>query len=680
MNAFFLFHFFSKTNKHFEILSPANQDINQKVLELFISTPEQISSSGSDIFTSSESGLTHASILVMHHLLNQDSISARRIEQLIPEHIEEEWARAYLSLLKAATQRLCRKDNIEKFENSLEEIDWSLLPESIQQYSLLLIGFIYLKEDQAEIRKKCKPWLERLTNPKDHNPLHLLAQTLLYDYHLSLPEQSSAVQIEKWVNSIEDFEPVKPEDKHLVLLMRFWNRIREVIEYPEQAPSFLAKTITDLNQEEKYSGVNKICLFFTLLTEINPLFFRIPTSQSSLYSTQILKLSENIEFISQAIANNETIQYRLKSFIIPLLVHSGKNKLAVEKTNELIVYLKQVQSFRPLIQLGEFFGNTWLHVDHVGMAEKFLIQNIQFLLNRKESFEVEILVYLFRQLNDVYLREFKKPGVSPLINNIPAYLELHTRFLFLQEHFPEEIGISLFRVYQNEFKKVEEVTQYNIHSSLSTYMLQLRVLALSARFNQDSPGYEIARQIIRKIENPLNPLHFLQGRWDDFKDVPNDIRNKIINQTISITKGDLPAASEHLKFSYRNLRSYISLNEVNRLGNFLNEQVSSSRSLEEGIRLMFHDLYLKGNIFEVVFDMPAFLVQKLGKGFTAKDMEMELAVKPSTAKKYIRILQETGMIEPSQNEGKKSTLKLSIDKIMRRQAEEKSKKTSQISV
>ena len=49
-------------------------------------------------------------------------------------------------------------------------------------------------------------------------------------------------------------------------------------------------------------------------------------------------------------------------------------------------------------------------------------------------------------------------------------------------------------------------------------------------------------------------------------------------------------------------------------------------------------------------------------------------------KKYIRILQETGMIEPSQNEGKKSTLKLSIDKIMRRYAEEKSKKTSQISV
>lgn len=682
MNAFFLFHFFSKSSKQLELLSPTNQDINQKVLELFISTPEQISSSSSGIFTSSESDLTQASILVMHHLLNQDSISASRIEQLIPDSLEkeEEWARAYLTLLKAATQRLCRKDTIEKFENSLEEIDWSLLPESIQQYSIMLIGFIYLKEDQVEIRKKCKPWLERLTNPKDQNPFHLLAQTFLYDYHLSLPEQSSSVQIEKLVNSIEDFEPVKPEDKHLVLLMRFRNRIREVIEYPEQAPSFLAKTITDLTQEDKYSGVNTICLFFTLLSEINPLFLRIQTSQSTLYSSQILKLSETIKLIPKVIANNEAIQNRLKAFTIPLLVYSGKNKLALEKTNELIVYLKQVQCFRSLIQLGVFFGHTWLKVDQVVMAEKFLVQNIQFLLHRKETFEAETLVYLFKELNYVYLREFRKPGVSPLINNIPAYLEYHTRFIMLQENFPEETGISLFRVYQNEFKKVEEITKHNIHSSLATYMLQLRVLALSARFNQDSPGYEIARQIIRKIENPLNPLHFLQGRWEDFKDVPNDIRNKIINQTISITKGDLPAASEHLKFSYRNLRSYISLNEVNRLGNFLNEQVSSSRSLEEGIRLMFHDLYLKGHIFEVVFDMPAFLIQKSGKGFTAKEMEVELAVKPSTAKKYIRILQETGMIEPSQNEGKKSTLKLSIDKIMWRYAEEKSKKTNQVPV
>jgi len=274
----------------------------------------------------------------------------------------------------------------------------------------------------------------------------------------------------------------------------------------------------------------------------------------------------------------------------------------------------------------------------------------------------------------LYHKEFQRPGVSPLLNSLPAYLDLHSRFLLLEENFVEETGMSLFSVYQQEFKLVDEVAKNNIHAHLSMYILQLKVLSISCKFNHDQSGYDIAKQVIRKIENPLSPLHFLNGKWEDFKDVPSDIRNKIINQSISITKGDLPAAAEHLKFSYRNIRSYISLNEVNRLGNFLKEQNTSSRSLEEGIRLLFHDLYMKGHIFEVVFDMPAFLVRKSGTGFTAKDMELDLGVKPSTTKKYIRLLLETGMIENNKSEGKKASYKISIDKIMRRYAEEKSKK------
>jgi hypothetical protein len=678
MNAFFLFRFFSQANKSTESFPATNQEINKKILNLLVSTPERIWASSTQFKTPTEPVLSQVGLWILHHLLNQDSISAQKIIQMVPQSVTEEaeWMKVYLSLLGHATQRLSRTISIEKFENFLEDFDWNLLPESIIQESLLLIGYIYLQEDLPESRKKCKPWLERLSYPKEANPNHLMAQTLLFDYHISLPEPSSAVQVEKWANSIENFEPIQAEDKHLVLLMRFRNRIREVIQYPEQAPSFLTKTIDDLTQSDKYSDVNKVSLFFTLITEIHPLFFKVEASQAALYSLQLLKLSETLEIISMLAKENESFQYRLNALNIPLLVYAGRNKIAWEKTNELILHFKQVHCFRPLIQLGIFLENTWSNADQVGMAEKFLTQNIHYLLQRKETFEAEPLVYLLKSLNELYIREFAKPGVSPFIQNIPTYLELHTRFVLLQENFPEETGLSLFRIYQNEFRKVEEVSKYNIHSSLSFYLLQLRVLALSCQFNHDSHGYEIARQIIRKIDNPLNPLHFLNGRWEDFKDVPNTIRNTIINQTISITKGDLPAASEHLKFSYRNLRSYISLNEVNRLGNFLKEQVTSSRSLEEGIRLMFHDLYLKGHIFEVVFDMPAFLVRKSGTGFSAKDMEVELEVKPSTAKKYIRILQETGMIELNPNEGKKANLKLSIDKIMRRYAEEKSKKTS----
>lgn len=680
MNAFFLFRFFAQVNPNTEHLQSNNQDFNNKIHTLLISTPEKIVSFNSSLILESKNVLHEAGLLILHYLVNQDPITADKILSLLPATLteevvkEKEWMHPYLSLIQAATKRICRTISIEKFENSLEDIDWSNLPEDILNDSLLMTGYIYLQEDLQNSRKKCKPWLERLAGSKTPNPYQLLAQTFLYEYHLNLPEPSSTIQVEKLANTIESIEPNNPADKHLILLMRFRNRIREVNNFPEQAPSFIAKAITDLNDESKYSDVNKICIFFTLIEEIQPLFFRIDANKSATYALQLLKLSESIQVVAAVIQTNPAIANRMKALSIPFLVYSGRNKLAWEKANELVHFLKEVSCFRPLIQLGDFFVTVWANVDMIEMAEKFLVQNIQYLLQRRETFEAEPIVYLLKRLNELYAREFQGPGVSPLHVNLPAYLELHSRFLFLEENFVEETGMSVFRVYQHEFKNVDEVAKHNIHTQLGMYILQLKVLSISCKFNNDQNGYDIAKQVIRKIENPLSPLHFLNGKWNDFKDVPSDIRNKIINQSISITKGDLPAAANHLRFSYRNLRSYISLNEVNRLGNFLKEQNTSSKSLEEGIRLLFHDLYLKGHIFEVVFDMPVFLVRKSGTGFTSKDMEAELGVKPSTAKKYIRLLLDNGMIENNKVEGKKASFKISIDKIMLRYAEEKSKK------
>lgn len=682
MNAFFLFRFLSQNTPQIEVLPPNNQILTKKIEVLLVSTPESIISSNPDFIIQSNNLIQKSGLLILHYLVNQDPISADKIVSLLPSALIEsksagnEWMNTYFSLLQVATKRICRTASIEQFESTLEEIEWDQLPEDILQDSLLLTGYLYLQENLQDSRKKCKPWLERLSNAKDANPYQLIAKTFLFEYHLTLPEPSSANQVEKLADAIEAVEAHSAEDKHLLLLMRFRNRIREVNNFPEQAPSFFLKSITDLTDSGKYSDVNKICLFFTLISDIQPLFYRIGASQCSMYAIQLLKLSESIQVISASIEQNPSISNRMKALSIPLLVYSGRHKLAWEKSTELVHYLKAVGCFRPLIQLGDFFVTVWTNVDLIGMAEKYLVQNIQYLLNRKESFEAEPIVYLLKRLNELYLREFSRPGVSPYINSLPAYVELHSRFLILQENFVLETGMSLFRVYQQEFKKVEESTRHNIHAHMAMYGLQLRLLAISCKFNDDTNGYEIARQVLRKIENPLNPLYFLNGKWNDFKEVPSDVRNKIINQSISITKGDLPAAAEHLKFSYRNLRSYIALNEVNRLGNFLNEHSTSSRSLEEGIRLIFHDLYLKGHIFEVVFDMPAFFVRKSGTGFTTKEMEYELEVKPSTAKKYILILLETGMIEHNKSGGTKSSFKISVENIMRRNAEDKSRRIS----
>ena len=128
----------------------------------------------------------------------------------------------------------------------------------------------------------------------------------------------------------------------------------------------------------------------------------------------------------------------------------------------------------------------------------------------------------------------------------------------------------------------------------------------------------------------------------------------------------MPLAATHLDFSYRNLRSYVTYNEVNRLGFFLEERDTNARKLELGVRYLLHDLYLKGKIFDVVFDMPRFLVTHAAHGFTANDMERELNIKYNTAKKYLKIMMEMEMIEQDVVRRKKNYYAINQDKILSR--------------
>ena len=125
-------------------------------------------------------------------------------------------------------------------------------------------------------------------------------------------------------------------------------------------------------------------------------------------------------------------------------------------------------------------------------------------------------------------------------------------------------------------------------------------------------------------------------------------------------------AAEHLDFSYRNLRSYITFKEVNRLGFFLEHQETNLKQLEQGIRLMFFDLYKRGTIFEVVFDMPKFLVDHSKTGFSSQDLEEALNIKGTTAKKYIKIMMEIGLIKLERSVGRKHFYKLRKDNVMNR--------------
>ena len=97
---------------------------------------------------------------------------------------------------------------------------------------------------------------------------------------------------------------------------------------------------------------------------------------------------------------------------------------------------------------------------------------------------------------------------------------------------------------------------------------------------------------------------------------------------------------------------------------------TNNKQLEQGIRFMFYDLYKAGTIFEVVFDMPKFLVEKAQLGFFAQDLERELSIKGTTAKKYIKIMMEKEIIRQDKTTGRKHFYQLNKETAMNRLGKE----------
>ncbi|MEL6254109.1 MAG: hypothetical protein AAFR87_19020 [Bacteroidota bacterium] len=222
------------------------------------------------------------------------------------------------------------------------------------------------------------------------------------------------------------------------------------------------------------------------------------------------------------------------------------------------------------------------------------------------------------------------------------------------------------------YTDLEPASHFSIRAYFKYQLYELKSLRVTALVNKDAIALRLSEQLLKTFQNKDNPLSFIQGDWKEgeFKDVPNSVRNKTINKCINISKGDLPLAAEHLNFSYRNLRSYITFKEVNRLGFFLSMQLTNNKQLEQGIRYMFYDLYKAGTIFEVVFDMPKFLVENAQDGFFAQDLEQKLNIKGTTAKKYIKIMIEKGIIRQDKATGRKHFYRLIRENVMNRLGKE----------
>ena len=337
---------------------------------------------------------------------------------------------------------------------------------------------------------------------------------------------------------------------------------------------------------------------------------------------------------------------------------------------EVVNHFKKSQEVQGYIKSTLAFGRFYAGQDNPKKAFDVIFHLIKDGLKRIGENGMELVVGGMEGISVVMRAEVTRPGVNWIVDDVRTYFEKISEIILEIEEHLDSIGRELFNRFRNQYLNIEPVVHFNIYVYLRYQFWAIKVQRLNAVLQDDELSMKVLAQLIKEMEDDKNPVSFIKADWDEFKKVPNSVRNKVINKCITITKGDLPAAAEHLDFSYRNLRSYITFNEVNRLGWFLEERMTRNRKLEEGIRLMFHDLYKKGTIFEVVFDMPKFLVDFADNGFCSLDMETALDIKGTTAKKYIKIMMDIDLIDYEKSLGRKHFYRLRKDIVMNRLAKE----------
>ena len=318
---------------------------------------------------------------------------------------------------------------------------------------------------------------------------------------------------------------------------------------------------------------------------------------------------------------------------------------ATEKdVKELVQYFKKQQDFPSYLHSMHIYVDL---LDQNGNSDKIndLLLDIFKLGNKRLDQGGFYLINGALELgNRIMLAETHNPGVSWMVESLNEFFSRITDVIDNLEDNLELFGKSLVERFRLNYIEFEPISHFNIKVYLRYQLYEMKVARIGAIISEDATTQKILENLISQMEYEDNPMSFIKADWDEFKLVPNSVRNKTLNKCINISKGDLPLAAEHLDFSYRNLRSYITFKEVNRLGFFLDMQQTTNKQLEQGIRYMFYDLYKRGTIFEVVFDMPRFLVKFAQSGFFSQDLERELDIKGTTAKKYIKIMVEIGLI------------------------------------
>lgn len=593
---------------------------------------------------------------------------------------------AYLRIVRSCAKRMMRAGTIEEFERLIDDLEWDQFSSEFVNRVCRAIGLTYLHEEDQDRFNKTRFWLHKSTQGLDFAET-IAAQVGLVEYFLADPSNDNLKRVDDIIRAIEEAAGKESEaglEKiYRALLLSVQARAvvakafsgKESYDDDQVKVEQSLRVVRDLSKNFD-SEAAKMSPFVRGYMKLNFAKFYYDSAAADIDKDDMVDLmAMALEDLSEALAiakKSKDESLREAAAIKRLTVLSRHaNKTTEKEMKEALAEVRKGENFQSLIELSVAASYYYNHVKNGSLkAYEVLFDLVRRGQKRLHEGGFFLVVKGISGINDILIRETIRPGVSWMVKELNTYFDTLSEIIDGIEANGDHVGIDLFSKFQEEFLRMEPATHFNLKTYLRYQYTEVKILRLAAWMRGDNISQRIAEKLLFELGEDNNPLTFIRAAWEEFKDVPNSVRNKVINKCISISKGDLPLAAEHLDFSYRNLRSYITFKEVNRLGFFLDEQQTTNRQLETGIRLLFFDLYKNGTIFEVVFDMPKFLVEHAKSGFSSQDLEEALDIKGTTAKKYIKIMMEIGLIKLERSVGRKHFYKLRKDNVMTRLGKE----------
>lgn len=628
--------------------------------------------------------LVHTSLT--YHLHKQDFDSFEQVLEMVRHrmvalrnsHLEiniKGWE-GFIDFFEVSFLRIMRHAPLERFEKMLDSLNWDVYTGDFLAKLSSLIGYVYLHESDDEQAAKSRLWLQKALyeTPAEDK---LVVYLYMGQYFLRKRDDNTDGQISDLVDKLRQ-EEVHPDAKPFFKAAAFQldaQRFR-----PQYGGALNGQNPEDLAVEQ----LDKLRTRFEKFSEANSLPPFISNELASIVAQHYGDIADEIEEekVKEAIVTpalklmdlalaaldgekwpDQQMRFRMTRANISA---QGGITMTEKEMKEILTHYRKALHYPDFLEANRVFMII-LDLNGNGIKAMDLFAEIfKQGHKRMEQGGFALLLGGMEVGNEILERETRKSGVSWIVEQLKDYFVYIKEAVDLIPNYIDELGTDAIEQFRKSFAHFEPISKFNIYTYFSYQLYQLKMLKIGALMTKDKVSLQVVNRLITNLTHENNPLNFITGDWEEFKEVPNSVRNKTLNQCINISKGDLPLAAEHLDFSYRNLRSYITFKEVNRLGFFLDISQTTNRQLEQGIRFMFYDLYKNGTIFEVVFDMPKFLVRFAKKGFYSSDLEKELNIKGTTAKKYIKIMTEIGLIKQDKTTGRKHFYRLIRENVMKR--------------